>query len=139
MKYSAPRNGREATPHWKAAREGRLLLPFCTAHSHFCWPPAERGPKCHSSIAWKASDGKGVVETFSIVRRPAQAEWKGKEPYIVAFVRLDDDGRLLSNLVDCAPEAVQCGARVTCAFVETTDPELGLPVFRLDTANFTAA
>jgi hypothetical protein len=23
-----------------------------------------------------------------------------------------------------------CGDRVTCTFVETTDPELGLPVFR---------
>jgi hypothetical protein len=25
---------------------------------------------------------------------------------------------------------VRCGDRVTCTFVETTDPELGLPVFR---------
>jgi hypothetical protein len=24
---------------------------------------------------------------------------------------------------------VRCGDRVTCRFVETTDPELGLPVF----------
>jgi uncharacterized OB-fold protein len=81
------------------------------------------------------SQGRGSVETFSIVRRPAQTEWKGREPYIVAFIKLDDGGRILSNLVDCAPEKVRCGDRVTCTFVETTDPELGLPVFRLDTAN----
>jgi uncharacterized OB-fold protein len=129
MKYSAPRTGREATPHWKAAHESRLLLPFCTAHSHFCWPPAQRCPKCHSDIAWKESNGRGAVETFSIVRRPAQAEWKGKEPYVVAFIRLDDGGRILSNLVGCVPEDVRIGDRVKCTFVETTDPELGLPVF----------
>jgi uncharacterized OB-fold protein len=132
MKYSSPRNGRETTPHWKAAREGRLLLPFCADHDHFCWPPAGRCPKCHSPISWRESEGKGTVETFSIVRRPTQAEWKGKEPYIIVFVRLDDGGRILSNLVDCPPEDARCGARVTCGFVETTDLELGLPVFRLD-------
>jgi uncharacterized OB-fold protein len=132
MKYSAPRSGREATPHWKAAHDGRLLLPFCTTNHHFCWPPAQRCPTCHGSIAWRESGGAGVVETFSIVRRPVQPEWKDREPYVVAFVRLDDGGRLLSNIIDCPPEDVHCGARVTCTFVETTDPELGLPVFRLD-------
>ena len=132
MKYSAPRNGREATPHWKAAREGRLLLPFCIADGHFCWPPAQRCPTCQSPVFWKESTGAGAVETFSIVRRPVQSEWKDKAPYVVAFVKLDDGGRLLSNIVDCVPENVRCGARVSCGFVETTDPELGLPVFRLD-------
>ena len=96
------------------------------------WPPAQRCPKCHSDIAWKPSEGRGAVETFSIVRRPAQAEWKGKEPYVVAFIRLDDGGRILSNVVGCVAEDVRCGDRVTCRFVETTDPELGLPVFELE-------
>jgi uncharacterized OB-fold protein len=135
MKYSAPRNGREATPHWKAAREGRLLLPFCAGNEHFCWPPAQRCPTCHAPIVWKESNGAGVVETFSVVRRPVQPEWKEQGSYIVAFIKLDEGGRLLSNIVDCAPERLRCGARVTCSFVETTDPELGLPVFRLDKAS----
>jgi uncharacterized OB-fold protein len=130
MKYSAPRNGREATPHWKAAREGRLLLPFCEPQSHFCWPPAQRCPTCQGAIIWKESSGAGTVETFAIVRRAVQPEWKGKEPYVVAFIQLDDGGRLFSNLIDCTPEDVRCGDRVTCTFLETTDPELGLPVFR---------
>jgi hypothetical protein len=130
MTYSAPRNGREATPHWKAAREGRLLLPFCEPHNHFCWPPAQRCPVCHGPIAWKESSGKGAVETFAVVHRAVQPEWKGKEPYIVAFIRLDDGGRLFSNVVHCAPEDIKIGDRVRCEFVETADPELGLPVFR---------
>ncbi len=64
------------------------------------------------------------------MRRAVQPEWKGKEPYVVALIRLDDGGRLFSNVIDCKPEDVRCGDRVTCTFVETTDPELGLPVFR---------
>jgi len=90
MKYSARRNGREATPHWKAAREGRLLLPFCAPQGHFCWPPAQRCLACQGPITWKESSVAGTVETFAIVRRAVQPEWKGKEPYVVALVRLDD-------------------------------------------------
>ena len=131
MIYSAPRNGREATPHWKAAREGRLLLPFCKANGHFAWPPGRVCPTCSSELVWRESNGEGMVVTFSIVRRAVQPEWKDKGAYVVAMVTLDDGGRLISNIVDCDPDAVKCGARVTCAFVETTDPELGLPVFRL--------
>lgn len=130
MKYSAPRNGREATRHWIAAREGRLLLPFCVQQDHFCWPPAQRCQTCQSPIVWKECSGTGVVETFAIVRRAVQPEWKGKEPYVVALIRLDDGGRLFSNVIDCDPADVRCGDRVVCAFVETTDPELGLAVFR---------
>jgi uncharacterized OB-fold protein len=131
MIYSAPRNGREATPHWKAARDGRLLLPFCETNGHFAWPPAAACPTCGAKLAWRESSGRGSVVTFSIVRRAVQPEWKDKGAYVVAMVALDDGGRLLSNIVDCDPDKVTIGARVDCAFVETTDPELGLPVFRL--------
>ena len=131
MIYSAPRNGREATPHWKAAREGRLLLPFCETNGHFAWPPGKACPTCGSNLAWRESRGDGKVVTFSIIRRAVQPEWKDKGAYVVAIIALDDGGRLISNIVDCDVDMVKIGARVSCAFVETSDPELGLPVFRL--------
>lgn len=133
MIYSAPRDGREATPHWKAARKGQLLLPFCEAHDHFTWPPAQVCPQCGSAIAWKERSGAGTIVTFSIVRRAVQPEWKDHAPYIVAMIAFEGGGRLMSNIVDCVPEDVRCGAEVTCSFVETSDPNLGLPVFRLKT------
>lgn len=131
MTYSAPRNGREATPHWKAAREGRLVMPVCAACGSVEWPPARVCRKCGGAIRWDERDGKGTVVTFSIVRRAVQPEWKERAPYVVALIDLDGGGRLLSNVIDCEPERVRIGARVTCGFVETSDPELGLPVFRL--------
>jgi uncharacterized OB-fold protein len=130
MIRSAPRNGREATPHWRAAREGRLVMPFCAGCGRLDWPPADQCPRCGGALIWRDCSGHGTIVTFSIVRRPVQPEWKDEVPYVVAFVALDEGPRLLSNIVDCDPETVAIGQRVTCAFVETTDPELGLPVFR---------
>ena len=129
MIRSAPRNGREATPHWRAAREGRLSMPFC-ACGHVNWPPADLCPGCGAVPQWRDCTGAGTIVTFAIVRRPVQPEWQSEVPYVVAFVALDEGPRLLSNIVDCDPETLAIGQRVVCRFVETTDPELGLPVFR---------
>ncbi len=132
--YSAPRNGREATPHWVAARQGVLRLPFCSVTGKPIWPPSSAASNVGGSLEWRDCPGGGTVASFSIVRRPVQPEWNDKAPYVVAMIDLDVGVRILSNIVDCDAESVRIGARVRCMFVETTNPELGLPVFRLDDA-----
>ncbi len=134
MIHSAPRGNREARPHWVAAREGRLVMPFCQPCQAWNWPPAGACPHCATPLTWRDCAGAGHVVSFSIVRRAVQPEWKDHAPYVVAIIELAEGVRLLSNVVDCAAEAVTMGAAVTVAFHETTDPELGLPVFRLTKA-----
>jgi uncharacterized OB-fold protein len=129
MIYSAPRSGRETTPHWQASRHGRLLMPYCPVCARFIWPATGACHACGSALEWKECTGAGKVITYSIVRRPVQPEWQDAAPYIVAFVELAEGVRLLSNVVDCKPEQISCGMSVHCRFVETTDPNLGLPVF----------
>jgi uncharacterized OB-fold protein len=132
MIRSAPRSGREATPHWKAARDGVLLLPFCSLTGRPVWPPSGACETAGGTLEWRECDGVGVVASFSVVRRPVQAEWMEAGAYVVAMIDLDAGIRMLSNIVDCDPAEIACGARVRATFVATTDPELGLPVFRLD-------
>ena len=129
MIRSAPRLGREATPHWKAAREGRLVLPYCTACDRYEWPPRASCAYCGGVSAWRECAGTGTVATYSIVHRAVTPEWKSEVPYVVAMIELDEGVRLLSNIVDCTLDALCCGLRVRCRFVETTDPELGLVLF----------
>jgi uncharacterized OB-fold protein len=124
MIYPAPRTGREAMPHWKAARGGTLLLPFNAAGSPV-WPPGA------APLTWRTVRGVGTIASYSIVRRPVAPEWKDKGPYCVAAVDLESGHRLLTNIINCDVEQVRIGAVVQCKFVETDDPELGLVVFRL--------
>jgi uncharacterized OB-fold protein len=124
MIYSAPRNGREATPHWQAARAGVLKLPFRQGVP--VWPPNDA-----PDLEWRDCSGGGTVLSFSVVRRAVQPEWKGKEPYVIAMIALDAGVRMLSNIIGCHPADVTIGARVQARFVETTDPDLGLVVFEL--------
>ena len=55
------------------------------------------------------ASGFGSVEAFTSVLRASPAT-------IVAYVRLDEGPMMLTNLVDCALEAVCIGKRVTVAF-----------------------
>ena len=131
MIHSAPRGNREARPHWLAAREGRLVMPFCEACNAWNWPPSGACPHCQTPLIWRQCSGTGRVVSFSIVRRAVQPEWKDHAPYIVAIIELAEGVRLLSNVVDCLADSVTLNAPVRVAFHATTDPELGLPVFTL--------
>jgi uncharacterized OB-fold protein len=132
--HPAPRGNREARPHWLAARAGRLVMPFCQPCDAGNWPPADACPHCGGALTWRDCSGAGKVVSFSVVRRAVQPEWQDLAPYVVAMIELAEGVRLLSNIVDCAPEAVTIGATVMVAFHATTDPELGVPVFLLTKA-----
>jgi uncharacterized OB-fold protein len=131
MIRSAPRPGREAMPHWLGAKAGRLVMPFCTGCGHLVWPPGSACARCGNPLEWRDCSGRGRIVTFSVVHRAVQPEWKGQEPYVVAFVALAEGGRLLTNIIDCDPAQLGYGQDVIVDFVATSDPELGLPVFRV--------
>lgn len=95
MNYSAPRNGREATPHWLAAKRGILLLPFCPATGQPVWPPPST--LADGGVEWWEVNGTGIVASFSVA--PVQPEWKDQAPDIVDMIQLDDGPRLLSHIV----------------------------------------
>ena len=128
----APRNGREETPHWVAARAGRLVLPHCAHCGHFEWPARPTCATCAAPLVWRECAGTGTLLTWSVVHRAASPAWSGETPYVVAMVELDEGARLMSNIVECDPAHLACGQRVRARFVETTDPALGLVVFAPD-------
>jgi uncharacterized OB-fold protein len=58
-------------------------------------------------------------------------QYQTGEPFVTAIVELDEGPRLMSLLVDVAPDpaAVRCDMPVEVAFVDRPDGE-SLPVFR---------
>ena len=50
-------------------------------------------------------------------------------PYVLAYVELEEGVRLLTNIVDCAPDAVRIGQAVEVVWDDVT-PEVTLPKFK---------
>ena len=52
-------------------------------------------PYCFSDkLEWKQASGKGKIYTFSVMRR-------APEPYVIAYVTLDEGVSMMTNIVDC--------------------------------------
>src|SRR5690606_40548155 len=119
-------------PHWQAAGELRLALPYCARCKRFQWPVRARCTHCLGALEWRQASGRGRIAAFSIVRRAVNRELEADAPYAVAFVALDEGVRLFTNLVGSPPQALRVGLRVRCRFEPALDPAVRVPVFELD-------
>jgi uncharacterized protein len=112
-KITAPVVNAETKIFWDAAREGRFLVPFCSACGKAHWYPRAICPFCDSDkIEWRNASGKGTIYTFSVMRR-------AKDPYAIAHVTLAEGPTMLTNIVDCDFDKLKIGQPVTVVFQET--------------------
>jgi uncharacterized OB-fold protein len=112
----APLPSRDDAQFWSACNEGRLLIRHCTDCERFSHPPMPSCPHCASTrMDWKEVSGNGTVYTYTIGHHPTHPALKGHDPYNVAVVLLEDAGdvRLVSNVVDVAPEDMKIGLPVS--------------------------
>jgi uncharacterized OB-fold protein len=113
-KIPAPTVSVETQPFWTAAREGRFVVPTCTACGKAHWYPRAICPFCGGGVQWRDASGKATVYTFSVMRR-------AKEPYAIAYVTLAEGPTMLTNIVDCDFDALRIGQPVKIAFHASED------------------
>ncbi len=123
-----PRPTELSRPHWDGCREGVLRVQRCGACGGYVFIPQPLCTHCQSDeLDWVESTGRGTLYSFTTVHRPQRPEFE--VPYTVAIVELDEGFHMLSNLVECEPEAMQIGMRLEVAFRRVSD-EITLPMFR---------
>jgi len=105
----------ESKTFFDAARQGRFLIPVCTACDRAHWYPRVICPFCASDkVEWREASGKGTIYTFSVMRRV-------EEPYIIAHVTLAEGPTMLTNIVGDDADDVRIGQTVTVVFQDTGD------------------
>jgi uncharacterized OB-fold protein len=123
-------------PFWDACRRRELRLQRCGDCGAFRQPPSPGCPHCGSARGdWPLLSGRGTVFSFTIVHHAAVPPLAADVPYNVVVIELDDapGARLISNVLDVAPDDVSVGMRVDLAWDETPDGVV-LPRFRRVTA-----
>jgi len=114
---------------WRGGRQGELRFLRCGPCGCWIHPPSPRCPDCLSKdVAPAAVSGLGTVHSFTLNYQP----WvpSSDHPYVIALVALDEqDGlRLMTNVVNCPPDAVSVGLRVRVVF-ENHDDDVWFPLF----------
>jgi uncharacterized OB-fold protein len=127
---SLPRIDEESKGYWEACQRHELVIQQCTACGALRHYPRALCPACLSSaVEWVRSRGRGTVYTFTVTYQNQAPGFRDALPYVLAYVELDEGVRLLTNIVDCAPDAVRIGLPVEVVFEDAT-PAVTLPKFK---------
>ncbi|MCU1624324.1 MAG: hypothetical protein JWL79_3169 [Frankiales bacterium] len=142
VRFDLPTIEDEHRPWWDAAREGRLLIQRCEACSTAFLYPRPFCPACWSQhVTWENASGRATLYTWSVVRSNDLPPFRDRVPYVAALVDLAEGPRLMTNVVECAPEQLVVGQSLELVWHQ--DPEAGeaiglggplaLPFFRPST------
>jgi uncharacterized OB-fold protein len=125
----------DTRPFWDACRRRELVAQRCTGCNAFRHPPAPVCWRCRSfAHEWVRLSGRGTLFSFAVVHRPFLPALADRGPFNVAVVALDDAPglRLVSNVVDAAPDALRVGLPLAVVFEDVT-ADVTLPRFRMRT------
>lgn len=104
-------------PFWEAARLGRLIVQRCEPCHTYVFRPQYACTRCTSTeLRWVEASGHGVLNSFSVVRRPAYPDLP--QVYVVVVVEMEEGWSMMSNLVGCDVESVHIGQEVHAEFFD---------------------
>jgi uncharacterized OB-fold protein len=82
-------------------------------------------------MEWISLTGNGSIYSFTIIYRAPKADFKGKVPYTLALVELDEGPRLMTNIINIESSKISIGMRVRCTFEDISE-QISLPQFEPD-------
>ena len=120
---------------WEGSRNRELHIQRCSDCKVLRHLPSPMCPHCHSlKYDWAKMSGRGKVYSHVIVRQPVHRALREKEqtPYNVCLIELEEQEwlRVLSNVLNIAPEDIHIDMPVEVTFMPTVDePDVVLPLF----------
>lgn len=111
-------------PFWDACARKELRIQCCADCGSFRHPPSPKCGNCRSARSlWKQVSGDGMVFSYTIAHFATHAALKESLPYNVAVVLLEEAGdvRLISNVVDVAPDEMRIDMPVKLVWEPTRD------------------
>jgi hypothetical protein len=120
----------ETAEFWAACRRRQLLLQRCGECRHVQFYPRLVCTACGASgPGWMPASGRGVVRSFSIVRRPVSPAYAAATPFALLLVELEEGPTMMSVLTGADPGRAQVGMPVVVAF-EDWPEGVTMPCFR---------
>ena len=124
----APIPDHDSAPYWQALHDGKLLVQKCQDCDEYQLYPRDRCLACRGPVAFVEASGRGTIYSFTVIRQNYARPFRDWIPYVVALVELEEGPRLMTNLVDCDPDAVQMGGAVEARF-EVVSDNAGIALF----------
>ena len=111
-------------------RQGELRFQRCDECGTWRHVPREICARCGSfTWTWTRSSGRGRVFTWTVAARAMHPAFAADAPYAPVVIEMEEGVRVVSLMVDCAPDELRIAMPVEVVFT-TVSPEVTLPKFR---------
>lgn len=111
-------------------QRGELRFQKCSSCGTWRHVPRLMCAECGSwEWEWACSSGKGKLFTWTVVERPMHPGFADDLPYAPAMIELVEGVRMISWVIDCAPDQLVRGMPVEVVFQRVSE-QLTLPRFR---------
>jgi uncharacterized OB-fold protein len=119
----------ETQVYWDGCRNHELLLQRCSQCRQVQFYPRIICTGCASDdLEWIKANGQGKILSYTIVRRAVSEAYEPDVPYVVALIELNEGPTMMSNVVQCDPEALQIGDPVRVLFEDWSE-DISIPQF----------
>ena len=121
---AAPAESPDNKLYFDGCRAGKLILGKCLDTGNLFHYPRHVSPwTLSNNVEFVEAKGTGEIYSWSVAR--------GKEPFCVAYVKLDEGPIMLTNIVECDLDNLACGQKVRVKFRATEGDGAPVPMFVL--------
>jgi uncharacterized OB-fold protein len=121
----------ESEPFWEACRRHEFVAQRCSTCSTWRHYPRAMCPDCHSTdFVWSKLSGRGVIHSYTVAHHAFHPYWKDRTPYVIATIQLEEDIRMVCDMLELPVDDVAIGLEVE-VFFEAVSDEITLPRFRV--------
>ena len=135
-----PEPGPLTQPFWDGCAREELRIQHCEACAHRQFYPRMMCTACGSdAVRWIPVSGRGVLRSYTVVRRPVTEAYAEAVPYVIVLVTLAEGPTMMSQLAgidltdddsDMAALGIGVGAAVKVLF-EPWSESITMPLFQL--------
>jgi uncharacterized OB-fold protein len=119
-------------PFWDSLRQHDVRVQRCLGCSAYRYHPKEKCSHCASREAeWSPISGRGLVYTFTVIRRAPTAAYTLEVPYPIAHVTMQEGFRMIASVAGMAIDDLHIGMPVVVDYLDVT-PGWTLLTFRRD-------
>jgi uncharacterized OB-fold protein len=117
-------------PFFESGFENKLKLQKCQMCSEIIYYPRSACPVCLSTeYKWIELSGRGKVYSYSIVWKPGHPAFDSFTPIILAAIELEEGPMMISNVINCAVDAIHINMPVVATYVQINST-ISLPKFQ---------
>ena len=125
-----PRVDETSRTYWEGTKRHEILVQKCQQCGVLRFYPRPLCTNCMSDNSeWIRCSGRGTIYTFTVTYQNATPGFSEEVPYVLAIIELEEEVRMMSNVIECKPDEVTIGMPVQAVFENITS-EITLPKFR---------